>query len=53
MGEKTLRSEKNLTKFDASLVSKKCDNQKDVKATDSNPHYSRFYNYLDIQHRFG
>ncbi len=38
MAEKTLRSEKNLTKFDASLVSKKCDDQVDVKATDSNLH---------------
>ena len=38
MEEKTLRSKKNLTKFDASLVSKKCDNQEDVGATNSNPH---------------
>ena len=38
MEQKMISSEEKLTKFDASLVSKKCDNQEDVKATDSNPH---------------
>lgn len=37
MGEKTIPSEKKLTKLNASLIPEKCSNKEDVKATNSKP----------------
>ena len=38
MTEKTLPSKKNLTRFNASIVSEKCSDKADVKTTNSKSH---------------
>ena len=38
MGEKTISSERKLTKFDAPPIPEKCSEKNDVKGTNSKPH---------------